>query len=444
MSQPALTREEEEQWVSEEKARQRRRRYIRWGIAGCVFLIVAAFVVHKVTGLGATVVSPSSTIDSQSTTGVWLMGQGNIQHTGMVPGSAFPAKGIPKWKFESQRPLLTSPVFAKSKVFVATGENKLVALEEATGSVAWTYRFQSRVTSSSPAIAHEILFVGTHDRMLHALDINSGDLKWSYDMGGQIFGSPTVVKGSLYFGSTNGHLYSLDARTGKLLWKSQRTYTNRAVERITSSPTINQGILVAGSYDENLHILDSASGEKRYLLQIGEYIKNAITVVEDYAYFTTSSGLVVAVDYTKRNFPFQKGIWAIWRQLAIWEFAPRPPHPPGVVWVRETDGPVQRNLATDGRRLFVATATGTLSALDTKTGELLWTVEDLAPIMSSPIISGDAVIQATVNGTIYGFNTGSGEQRWKFSIGETVTASPILANGILYIPTVEGSLYALQ
>ena len=442
-TQPTLTREEEKRWLSQEQVRQRRRKRIRRiVIVGAVALILA-FLAYRITGIGPSPPSPSSTISSQSAAGEWLMAQRDIQHTGVVPGPAFTPNGATKWRFESQGPLRTSPVVANGRVYVGTGDSRLVALDEATGDVLWSRPFSTRVTSSSLTIAHELVFVGTHNQTLHALDTRTGDEKWSYTTKGQIFGSATVENGSVYFGSTDGHLYSLDARTGELLWSSRRRFTSRSVERITSSPTVNQGIVVVGSQDHNLYILDAASGGRRYLLHVGNPINNAITVVGDRAFFT-SFGVVVAVDYTERNFPFQRSIWAVWQQLAIWGIAPPLSHPPGVLWVRGIEGRVDGNLATAEGRLFVATGGGILSALDTETGDLLWVLEGLEPLRSSPVITGDTVVQAAADGTIYGFAGASGEQRWKFSVGEGIATSPILVNGTLYVPTIEGSLYALQ
>ena len=297
---------------------------------------------------------------------------------------------------------------------------------------------------SSPTIAGDLLFVGVHGRTLYALNTNTGDQKWSYTTDGEIFGSATVSDGSIYFGSRDGHLYCLDANTGELRWSSQRRYTRRASERIISSPTVNQGIVVVGSHDYNLYILDASTGSRRYLLNVGNPVEKAITVVGDRAYLTAGSRQVVAVDYTERNFPFQRTIWRIWRQLAIWRVAPLPPNPPGIVWVREIEGRVDGDLATADGRLFVATGDGILTALDTETGALLWEVASLEPLRSSPLISGDSVIQAAADGTIYGFDTASGDQQWRISVPEEIVASPILANGTLYVPTTEGSLYALQ
>ena len=442
-TQPTLTREEEKLWISQEQVRQRRRRRIRWIVVGGALAIVVAFVAYRIAGIGPPPPSPSSTISSQSAAGEWLMAQRDIQHTGVVPGPAFSPNGATKWRFESQGPLRTSPVVADGRVYVATGDSRLVALDEATGDVLWAHQFNMRVTSSSLTIAHELVFVGTHDQTLRALDTRTGAEKWSYVTGGQIFGSATVANGSIYFGSTDGHLYTLDARTGELLWSSKRRFTARSIERITSSPTVNQGIVVVGSQDHNLYILDAASGGRRYLLHIGNPVNNAITVVGDRAFFT-SSGVVVTVDYTERNFPFQRTIWAVWQQLAIWGVASPPSHPPGVIWVRGIEGRVDGSLATAEGRLFVATGAGILSALDIETGEPLWVLEGLEPLRASPIITGETVVQAAADGTIYGFDAASGEQRWKVSVGEGIVASPILVNSTLYVPTIEGSIYALQ
>lgn len=445
-----LSRDEEKEHINQVKIRRQRRKRIRFLLVAIAFVIIPS-VVYLISSLGQSVPLASSTINSQSTETEWLMTQKNIWHTGFASTSKFPliqhlneSPTLTRWVFRSEGPITTSPVFADGRVYTATGDHRLAVLDEMNGNLLWEHSFKSDVTVSSLTIAGDLIFVGTHDSMLHAIDIKKEKPRWKFGLNGQTFGSPTVQNGSIYFGSTDGHLYSLDALSGELLWRSKRIFTNRTIERVTSSPALNKGIIVFGSYDEHLHIVDATSGKDRYLLDVGKSIKGAITMKNNKAYFTTWGGAIVAVDYTKKNFPLQKHIWAIWQQLAIWELAPLPPHPPGVLWVRGGEGTVNGNLATAGNLLFIATETGNLSALNTDTGEPLWTITGLGTLRPSPIIGGTTLIQCSLEGNVYGIDIDSGKKLWEFKLDTGVFASPILVNDTLYIPTIDGSLYAFK
>jgi len=53
----------------------------------------------------------------------------------------------------------------------------------------------------------------------------------------------------LYIGSTDGAIYSLDAKTGALRWRFQTDGP------VISSPTIEEGLVYVGSADRYLYAL---------------------------------------------------------------------------------------------------------------------------------------------------------------------------------------------
>ncbi|MBI3287403.1 MAG: PQQ-like beta-propeller repeat protein, partial [Chloroflexi bacterium] len=73
--------------------------------------------------------------------------------------------------------------------------------------------------------------------------------RWSYATQGGVNSSPRVAGGALYFGSTDGHLYCLDASNGNLRW---RFATGGP---IPGSPTIAGNLVFLGSMDHHLYAL---------------------------------------------------------------------------------------------------------------------------------------------------------------------------------------------
>lgn len=92
--------------------------------------------------------------------------------------------------------------------------------------------------------------------------------------------------------------------------------------------------------------------------------------------------------------------------------------PPGVgpVWAVELDGerlgtamePIVR-----GTRLFLATHSGRVWALDTTTGAALWRFETGVPILHSPSVQDDLVLVATAGGSILALHPHSGRLVWQ-------------------------------
>lgn len=70
------------------------------------------------------------------------------------------------------------------------------------------------------AVADQRLYFGSSvDHRVYCKDLQSGMTLWSFFTGGPVRLAPTVTEGQVYVGSDDGYVYSLDAKTGKLIWK---------------------------------------------------------------------------------------------------------------------------------------------------------------------------------------------------------------------------------
>jgi alcohol dehydrogenase (cytochrome c) len=121
--------------------------------------------------------------------------------------------------------------------------------------VAWTWSLNSGVTESEPLVHDGILFVTNSGDKIQALNAATGDLIWEYrrDLPREVVakGGNTLAKrnmalyeNQLYITTSDAHVVSLDARTGKVLfdhatadWKKGYLYS--------SGPFMANGVLVA-------------------------------------------------------------------------------------------------------------------------------------------------------------------------------------------------------
>lgn len=131
-------------------------------------------------------------------------------------------------------------------------------------SVSWTkdvspfkfYNVFPKEQLSSPAISGGVLYVGSENERFYTLDLKSGKVIWKFDAEYVIEAPPAVSGDHVCFGSSNGILRCLDKATGKLLWSYQ------ARSEILSSPVINDGRVYFSSSDDKLYALSLATGEK--------------------------------------------------------------------------------------------------------------------------------------------------------------------------------------
>jgi len=68
-------------------------------------------------------------------------------------------------------------------------------------------------------VGDTLYFGSSSDNKIYALDAATGRQRWSFFTGGPVRLAPTVWKGRVYVGSDDGFVYCLNAEDGKLLWK---------------------------------------------------------------------------------------------------------------------------------------------------------------------------------------------------------------------------------
>ena len=108
----------------------------------------------------------------------------------------------------------------------------------------WAFGFDGDVTAfSQPTVIDDQVFVGSAGGVIHALRAKTGCLQWTFQADGPVRSSVLVVpqgsKHSLLFGDQSGWFYSLEAETGKLLWK-KKVETHDAA-RLRATPVAYNG-----------------------------------------------------------------------------------------------------------------------------------------------------------------------------------------------------------
>jgi polyvinyl alcohol dehydrogenase (cytochrome) len=119
----------------------------------------------------------------------------------------------------------------------------------------WAFGFDGDVTAfAQPTVLEGQVFVGSAGGMIHALRASSGCLQWVFQASGpvrmSILAVPLGRQYALLFGDQTGWFYSLEAQTGKLLWKKKIEEHDAA--RLTATPVAYNGnvFVPAASWEE--------------------------------------------------------------------------------------------------------------------------------------------------------------------------------------------------
>jgi len=248
-------------------------------------------------------------------------------------------RGKPVWKYHSHRCSAASPAVGDHLVFVALlnkppcnashgVDGKVIAFDAETGRIRWQRTIGP--SESSPLFADKLVIVGDWSHDVYAFTAASGNLRWHFKAGGLVKGAIALSGNRVFFGSYDTHVYALDARTGKQVWRASsqprigRTgtfYANPAVaygrvylgatdgkmysygatsgklrwsngtgDFIYASAAVWHRNILVGSYDGTFYSFDAATGNVRWRFHAGGKISGSASVIDGIVYFSTISG----------------------------------------------------------------------------------------------------------------------------------------------------------
>jgi polyvinyl alcohol dehydrogenase (cytochrome) len=220
----------------------------------------------------------------------------------------------------------------------------------------WAVGFPGDVTAfAAPTVVNGTLFVGSASGVVRALDAKTGCQHWVFQANGAVRAAIVPVKNgneySLVFGDLIGWFYSLNAKTGELLWK-KRIDDHEATRLTGSAVSLNGVIFVPAASWEETRSLDPAYPCCTF--------RGSITALR------VADGSLVWKTYTVDP-PRKTGVNSVGAVQSgpsgapVWS-APTPDPKRGILYV--TTG--------DNYSVPATTTSDALLALDLKTGRILW------------------------------------------------------------------------
>lgn len=432
-----VAREAAEEHSKRRLATVKRKRLIRWGIVVATVLVVVSWIGFANVGSTRFLSPPSSDISAVPAGRDWPMFQRDPTHTAFVTGGSIAPKGSVKWQFETHAPIFSSPAVVGERVYLSTGDARVLALDAASGDLLWEHQVTAPV-NSSPAVAGNLVYVGLRDGRVLALSKETGVKRWEFKTGELVYSSPAVYQGVLYIGSGDGRLYALDAMTGEERW----SYLTGG--RITSGPAVNQEVTAFVSQDRYLYLIDNATGKRRLDFPTSP-VDGSPTFNQGLVFVADKNGVVRAIDWRKREFPFEKVARRVRTQLFLWGLANTPPRHKGLVWrFREAGESFVSTPVVANNRVYVGSNSGTLFALEQSTGEQVWRFSAESGITTSPSVAGQTVFVGDAQGILYSINAITGDLQWQFVADSPISSAPVIANDMLYVASKGGTLYAIE
>ena len=412
------------------------------------------------------------------------MFRGGAAHLGTTTEAAPRAFHRVKWTFPTGGRVVSSAVWHDGAVLFGSDDGNVYAVDAASGRQRWMVHTGGPV-ASTPAVSGDRAFAVSYDGKLYALDARSGEVLWKFATEGErrfeakgihgllprnqtypdlydvYLSSPLVVDGKVIFGSGDGHVYAVDAASGKLAWKFATG------DVVHASPAYAEGLVVVGSWDGKLYALDVATGAQRWAFQAG-----LDPLIHNQQGFQSSPAIADGTVFTGCR---DGHLYAVDLRTG----APK--------WNIDTEGSwVNSSPAVSQGRVYFATSdTAQYHVVDAATGKPAQAMGSTqAYVFGSPTVAGDIVLLGVLNGSLQARDRADGRVLWEFrteaakanrdwvlssegrfnsgwlyasswgdlsndgtrrqdSVG-SFYASPLVAGGTVYIGSADSNVYAIE
>lgn len=154
------------------------------------------------------------------------------------------------WTFAAGNKLWSRPAVSGGRLYQASMDHKLYALDAATGRLLWTFDKATAPIGVVPAVVGDTLYFGAFDNSFYAVDAATGAVKWKTTLDGWLWSDPLVVDGTVYAADVRGRLHALKADTGAVKWWFE---TRNAVR---AQPIIEGNTLYVVSLDTYVYAID--------------------------------------------------------------------------------------------------------------------------------------------------------------------------------------------
>jgi len=284
--------------------------------------------------------------------------------------------------------------YGDGRLFVTTGFGELVALDAATGRIAWRQGFNTAV-GGAPAYADGTVYVVARDASGVAVRAEDGKIQWVLpgtpsDGGVPGAAAPAVADGRVFMPYAGGELIAVNAADGAPQWAAYvagkrlgRAFAQ--VSDLTGDPVVAGGTVLAGSSAGRLVAFDAETGTRYWAADEGA--SDGMVVAGDAVWFVSDENQLVRLDAATGD--------VVWR-IDMPYFEKQKDKKREAIFVQY--GPV---LA--GGRLITASSDGVLRAFDPASGALLAASEIPGGAASSPVVAGQTLYVMSRNGQLHAF-----------------------------------------
>ena len=334
--------------------------------------------------------------------------------------------------------ITATPVSAGGQVFTMDSDGAVSAFDLATGNRHWNTETQPKKDRSTNvggglAAVGGMVFATTGRAEALAMDARTGKITWRSPLDTPARSAPTIADNRLYVCTLDNRMLAFAVADGKRLWNYQATSAATSVLG-EPAPAYSDGLIVGGFGSGDLVTLRADTGTLAWSDSLAA--ARGRTSLAD---LSAIRGLPVVQD----NVVYAIGLGGVLLALDL--------RSGRRLWEREASG--QHTPWIAGDWIFVLTEDQTLACVSKADGRVRWITQlprygDVersrdAIFWSGPLLGGQYLYCAGSTEKLIAVNPATGDILGEQNLPDKVSVNMIAASGKLFVVTDDGTLSAL-
>lgn len=317
-----------------------------------------------------------------------------------------------------------APASDGERVYAASRDGDVLAIDPATGRILWRVRTKAMLAGGPGAGAGHVA-LGTTNGEVILLDAQSGERKWQVPVGGEVLAAPALSPEVVVVRTVAGVMLGLAVADGRQLWREDQQIP-RLTLRGTGAPVIVDSTAVCGFDNGRVVAVDLRNGDILWdqLVAPARGRTELERLVDIDSAIKVSAADLFVVSYQGRAAMLALDTGQAW-------------------WSRDLSS--HRGLDFDEDRLFVAGSEGAVIALARRSGSELWRQDGLRlRRLSAPAAIGGYVVVGDFEGYLHWLAVEDGRFAARVKAGDRLSNSPLVVGDTLVVQDDKGRVSAFR
>lgn len=314
---------------------------------------------------------------------------------------------------------LMKPLIWNGMIFQGNGKDGIVAYKQSNGHPIWRYDVESGVQG---AVAQgNKLYFGGGDGHLYCVQAYTGKLIWKTHLGAEVIAPVTFKANTVYALTGNNVVHAIHSESGDKKWIYSRKDTTTISVNGGAQPVVHKNRVIAGFSDGFLVAIRVSDGTLIWerLLNLGAKFKDIDStpvIVDEKIYIGGYDGEFYSLNANNGQ----------------------------IVWQIPKGG--YSTPYIEGRNLFLSTSDGEFLSIDKATGKTNWTYKLKKGVATAPVRFKESIVFAQSDGPLVGLEARTGKKLFAYDPGRGAVA-PVTKDAedkTLYLMSNEGNLHAIK